>query len=164
MAIYVAGPTPVFGPAPEPPPLPPPAGPGDAGAPEAGGAGAGPAAALAWLTAWDSDADADDFLQTAAPRLAALAAASAGAAAAAGLADSVVDTSERPAAWRAAADDAIYAIERRGTLVALLLGAPAAALPSLTTMLDGAGPRRGREDRARRARDPGRTDQGRSGR
>jgi len=142
MAIYVAGSAPVFGPAPEPPPSPP-AGPGDGGAAEAGGAG--PGAAMAWLTSWDSDADADDFLQTASARLAAMAGA------VPGVADSAIDTSERPAVWRAAAsaepatvplvDDTIYAIERRGTLVALLVGAPAAALPSLTTMLDAAGPR-----------------------
>ncbi len=53
-----------------PPPMRPRRRPADAGAP----APARSAAALAWLTTWESDADADDFLQSVAPRLAALAA------------------------------------------------------------------------------------------
>ncbi|HET6146911.1 MAG TPA: hypothetical protein VFH68_05225 [Polyangia bacterium] len=116
------------------------AGGGDAGVPEAGAAGAG--AALAWLTVWDGDADADDFLQAVVPRLAALAAGGA-----APEPSGPADTSGQPAVWRARADDTIYAAARRGALVALLLGAPPAALPSLATMLDGprpgGGPRRG---------------------
>jgi hypothetical protein len=43
--------------------------------------------------------------------------------------------------WHARADDTIYAAARRGARVALLLGAPAAALPSLAAMLDGDGRR-----------------------
>ena len=109
------------------------AGGGDAGSSEAGGAGAG--AALAWLTAWDGEADADDFLQAVVPRLAALAAG--GAAPEPG---APADTSGQPVVWHARADDTIYAAARRGALVALLLGAPPAALPSLATMLDGPRP------------------------
>ena len=117
----------------------------DGGAPAPARSGA----ALAWITAWESDADADDFLQNAAPRLAALAA---GAESEVGL---PIDASEHPAAgrgaiWRERAGEPVFAVERRGTFVALLLGAPEAAVPSLGTMLDATSPRRG--DRTRRAR------------
>ncbi len=128
-------------------PLPAPSAP-DAGAPAP--APARSAAALAWVTVWESDADADDFLQSVAPRLAALAA---------GAESEItlpIDTTERPVVWRAAvgsaAGDAVFAVQRRGTLVALLLGAPEAAVPSLGTMLDVLSPKRG--DRRSRARPP----------
>lgn len=101
-------------------------------------------AALAWLTQWDSDADAADFLDRVAPRLAALAGADGTPA------TDAVDCPASPAVWRARAGDSIFAVERRGTLVALLLGAPEAALPSLGTMLDALSPRSG--DRSRRPR------------
>jgi hypothetical protein len=102
------------------------------------------AAALAWLTTWESDGDADDFLQSVAPRLAALAAG--------GESEIAVplDTAERPMVWHERTGDSVFAIQRRGTAVALLLGAPETATPSLGTMLDVLSPKRG--DRARRAK------------
>ena len=137
------------------------AGGGDGGLTEGPAPGGG--AALAWLTAWDGEADADDFLQTAVPRLAALAAGGAapepGAPAdssggASGSASASASGSGSPVVWRARADDTIYAAARRGALVALLLGAPPAALPSLAVMLDpGAATPRGRaRDAARKGR------------
>jgi len=44
----------------------------------------------------------------------------------------------------------VFGVQRRGTAVALLLGAPEAAVPSLGTMLDVLFPKRG--DRSRRAK------------
>lgn len=129
VAIYV----PVTADAPAPP-----AADGGVPAPVRGGP------ALAWLTAWESDADADDFLQSAAPRLAALAA---------GTESEIavpIDTSDRPGVWRERAGDSVFAAQRRGVFVAVLLGAPEAAVPSLGAMLDVVSPRRG--DRTRRAR------------
>ncbi len=101
-------------------------------------------AALGWLTAWESEGDADDFLQSVAPRLAALAAGGESEIAL------PVDTTERPAVWRERTGDSVFALQRRGTAVALLLGAPEAAVPSLGTMLDVLSPKRG--DRSRRAK------------
>jgi hypothetical protein len=104
-----------------------------------------PRAALAWLTAWDSDADADDFLQNAAGRLAALAAAGGAAEVA-----RPIDAVDRPVVWRERTRDAVFAVERRGALVALLLGAPEAAVPSLGAILDASSP--ARLERLRRSR------------
>ena len=104
-----------------------------------------PGAALAWLTAWDSEADADDFVQNATVRLAALAAA--GGAAEIGL---PIDAVDHPAIWRERTGDSVFAVERRGALVALLLGAPAAAVPSLGAMLEASSP--ARLERLRRSR------------
>jgi hypothetical protein len=119
---------------------PPPASLPDAGAPPPARA----AAALALLTTWESDGDADDFLQSVAPRLAALAAG--------GELELAlpIDASERPAVWRERGGDTVFGVQRRGTAVALLLGAPEAAIPSLGTMLDVLSPKRG--DRSRRAK------------
>ncbi len=119
---------------------PPPASTPDAGAP----AFVRSAAALAWLTTWESDGDADDFLQSVAPRLAALAA---GGEVEVAL---PIDTAERPAVWRERAGDTVFAVQRRGSAVALLLGTPEVAVPSLGTMLDVLSPKRG--DRSRRAK------------
>ena len=102
------------------------------------------AAALAWLTTWESDGDADDFLQSVAPRLAALAAGGEFEVAL------PIETAERPAVWRERAGDTVFAVQRRGTAVALLLGAPETAVPSLGTMLDVLSAKRG--DRSRRAK------------
>jgi hypothetical protein len=123
-----------------------------ASAPDAGAPAPVPvrsAAALAWLTTWESDGDADDFLQSVAPRLAALAAG--------GELETTlpIDTADHPAVWRAAISrerggDNVFAVQRRGTAVALLLGAPEAAVPSLGTMLDVLSGKRG--DRSRRAK------------
>ena len=101
-------------------------------------------AALAWLTTWESDGDADDFLQSVAPRLAALAAGGESELA------FPLDTADRPMVWHERTGDSVFAIQRRGTAVALLLGAPETATPSLGTMLDVLSPKRG--DRARRAK------------
>jgi len=113
-------------------------------APNAGGV------ALAWLTQWDSDADAADFLDGVEPRLAALAASEGGVGAEGTPTTDPIARPARPAVWRSRAGDSIFAVERRGALVALLLGAPPAALPSLGTMLDALSPRPG--DRSRRPR------------
>ncbi len=103
-------------------------------------------AALAWLTAWESDGDADDFLQSVAPRLAALAAG--------GESEIAVplETVDRPMVWRERTGDSVFAIQRRGTSVALLLGAPETATPSLGTMLDVLSPKRDRSRRAKPAK------------
>jgi len=117
---------------------PPPAATPDAGAP------ASPvrsAAALAWLTTWESDGDADDFLQSVAPRLAALAAGGE-------LEVALPVVTDHPIVWRERGGDTVFGVQRRGTAVALLLGAPEAAVPSLGTMLDVLSPKRG--DRTRR--------------
>jgi hypothetical protein len=113
--------------------------------PDAGAAAPARAtAALGWLTAWESEGDADDFLQSVAPRLAALAAGGESEIAL------PVDTTERPAVWRERTGDSVFALQRRGTAVALLLGGPEAAIPSLGAMLDVLSPKRG--DRPRRAK------------
>jgi hypothetical protein len=101
--------------------------------------------ALAWITAWDSDADAEDFLQTASLRLAILA--SGGSAPGEIGEPRVSGVTEREATrvvvWRSRGGaDTVFAIARRATLVALLLGVPEAALPSLTAMLDAWTPQR----------------------
>lgn len=103
-------------------------------------------AALGWLTAWESEGDADDFLQGVAPRLAALAAG--------GEAEIALplDTTDRPAVWRERTGDSVFALQRRGTAVALLLGAPEAALPSLGAMLDVLSPKRDRSRRPKPAK------------
>src|SRR2546430_14965946 len=104
---------------------PPPATTPDAGAPPP----VRSAAALAWLTTWESDGDADDFLQSVTPRLAALAA---GGEVEVAL---PIDTAERAAVWRERGGDTVFAVQRRGTAVALLLGGPETAVASLGAML-----------------------------
>ncbi len=118
---------------------------------DATAAPASPGATLAWITVWDSDADADDFLQTVAPLVAALASP----AAAGDEALAAVDAIDHPAVWRQPTGDSVFAVERRAAAVALLLGAPEAALPSLGTMLDTVSPRPGtrRPRPAKRERD-----------
>jgi len=118
---------------------PPPVSTPDAGAP----APARSAAALAWLTTWESDGDADDFLHSVAPRLAALAAGGE-------LEVALPVVTDHPIVWRERGGDTVFGVQRRGTAVALLLGAPEAAVPSLGTMLDVLFPKRG--DRSRRAK------------
>jgi hypothetical protein len=93
-------------------------------------------AVLAWLTVWDSGADAADFEDAAVARLAVLAAG------AGDIPDAAAAPPEPPAAGRAAVLEeprtgAAFAAQRRGTRVALLVGAPAAAVaPSLAVMLE----------------------------
>jgi hypothetical protein len=91
-------------------------------------------AALAWLTAWDSEADADDFLQVAGARLAELA--DERVAGEPGLAQALAPH-DQPTVFREAGTRLAFAIQRRRATVALLLGVPtAAAAPSLAAMLN----------------------------
>ena len=79
------------------------------------------AAALAWLTIWDSPADAEDFAVTTADILATMAGAPPN--------EDPSQTVFRDAEGR------LFALSRRADRVALLLGAPATALPALDQML-----------------------------
>jgi len=118
------------------------------------------AAALAWLTEWDSQADADDFLRVAGTRLDQLArepAAPAGEADAGTAGSTAVPAAAEAAAAIPAADGEIvarqagsglvFAAARRADRVALLLGAPDRALPALAAMLDDWRPPAARGDR-----------------
>jgi hypothetical protein len=120
---------------------------------------------LAWLTAWESTADADDFLQVASRRLAALATAENVPGLPAAPAPPLA--ADRPAVFTDRSSGAAFAIQRRSQWVALVLGAPeAAARPALTAMLEGrqagerslpaaAGARKATPVRSRSVRKPG---------
>jgi hypothetical protein len=97
--------------------------------PAAAGAGR---AVLAWLTVWISPADADDFERAALPRLADLASPRADHADVA-----PPPAADRPVVLKDAQSGEAFAAQRRGTRVALVMGAPAAAAaPALAEMLD----------------------------
>jgi hypothetical protein len=86
-------------------------------------AGATPSSFAAWRTVWDDVADAEDFARAAAPTLAALAG------------DASASVPDDPHRVVARGADGVFALVWRDADVALLLGAPASAVPALDEML-----------------------------
>src|SRR5262249_28315064 len=86
-------------------------------------AGAPPLPFVVWSTTWDDLTDAEDFARAAAPVLAALA----------GAATTEVDDPHRFVARDAAG---VFALAWRGSRVALLVGAPEAALAALDGLVE----------------------------
>lgn len=97
----------------------------DAGVPDGGVA---PAACVLWTTVWDDVTDADDFARTAPRALARLA----------GLEEAPSPDEHGLTIMRG--DGGIFALARKASAVALLVGGPATALPVLEGMLERAPP------------------------